>query len=173
MEVERKVPPPPPKSLPAEPQPLAAEVHGYDPISLDETDVKVETAILKPTAPPLEIKVNDNQKVAASEDASKTSELHHDGITSPVNPFHKQRKAPMIIDLEAMENVKSPEVLKSENTSETFILHPPGLLESVDAYAREESHSQTPVKIGRSSTRDKATTQSEIPKSWLLRSNDK
>ena len=125
VEVERNVLSPPPKSLLAKPQYLAADVYGDGPVSLEGADI-IRTALPRMTVAPLEIKVNNNQKAAASEDASKTSELDPDGLAG-----------------------------------------------SVDAYARDESPSPAPVQIRRSSTRDKATTQSAIPKSWVLRSNDK
>ena len=65
VEVKRSVLPPPPKSLPAKPQPLAANVHQNSPISLEKVDA-IKTALPKTTAAPLKIKVNNNQKAAAS-----------------------------------------------------------------------------------------------------------
>ena len=64
IEVKRKVLPPPPKSLPAKPQPLVADVYRNDAVTLEEVDVN-RTALPKTTAAPLEIKVSNNQEVAA------------------------------------------------------------------------------------------------------------
>ena len=140
VEVERKVLPPPPKS---------------------------RTASLKTTTAPLGFKVNDNQEnmetleITRSENVAKQSELHYDDILPSVKP-HKQQ-APIILDLEAIDSVKSPEMSKSE--LDTY-----GLAESADACARNKSHSQAPMKLRRS-PRNKVTTQSVIPESWHQRSN--
>ena len=118
------------------------------------------------------LQVSDNPKtpiIAKSVKASRTSELHHDGIIPSVEPFHKQQDATMIVDLEDME---SPEMQKSKNASITPQLHRHGLAQYDDAGAQEESPSPAPVKILRSSTRNKAARQLEIPESWHLRSHD-
>ncbi|KAK0508099.1 hypothetical protein JMJ35_009183 [Cladonia borealis] len=79
VEVEWKALPPPPKRLPAEPQPLAVDIHGDDPIGLDKAK-NTKTALPGTTAAPLEIKVDNEQKAAASDDAFKTPQLHHNGM---------------------------------------------------------------------------------------------
>ena len=73
IEVERKVLSPPLKSLPAKPQPLAADVYRAGPISLEKADA-IRTTLPKTTAAPLEIKVNDNQKAAAPDTLTRVSE---------------------------------------------------------------------------------------------------
>ena len=141
VEVERKVLPPPPKSLPVKPQPLAANAHRDDPISLEKSDA-IRTASPKTTTAPLGLKVNNSQgnmetlKFTRSENATKHSELHQDGIV-PVKP-HKQQ-APIILDLEAMDFVKAPQMLKSENTFRTSELHQDGIVPSVKPYKQQAS----------------------------------
>ena len=76
--------------------------------------------------------MNNHQKAPASKNASKTSQLHHDGITPSVNPFHKQRKAAVVIDLEAMKIVKSSGILKSESACEISELHHDGIASPIN-----------------------------------------
>ena len=72
VEVKRNVSPPPPKSPPAKPQPLAAGARGDDPVGLEKADV-ISTALPKTSAAPTKIKANNNQKAVAPKKLTRVS----------------------------------------------------------------------------------------------------
>ena len=63
------------------------------------------------------MKTVNSPETAKSEDASTSSGLHHDGDVLHVEAIYKQQEPTLIIGLEAMDTVNSPDIRQVNKNS--------------------------------------------------------